>query len=78
MNLTIKLPPHSNPLDETLMRGSGEEYFWPRLCKHHPEKMDAGPRGVELEAIDCEKERAAQYTNMRQRKRVGMKKAVKI
>ena len=73
--MKINLP---NTLDQELLRGPGEEYFPAWLKKHRPTMVDADPRGVELEAIDCEKERVTRYANMRQRKRAGMRQAVKI
>lgn len=79
LSMTIKLPPHNeNPPDKTLLRGSDEKYFWPWLCKHHPEKTDAGSHGVEVDEADCRKERAARYANVRSRKRSGLKQAVRM
>ena len=66
LSMTIKLPPHNeNLLDETLLRGSDEKYFWPWLRKHHPEKTDTGSFAGEEGAVNL----TARYRNVRKRKK---------
>lgn len=68
MSLAIKLPPHNAiPLDESLLRGSGEEYFWSWLLKHRSQKTDVG--GNAGEHVNVKKSRSC-YAKVRKKRRI--------